>query len=380
MHDPIQTRPRAVTYVVASMIVGGTQTHLLQVFRFLDRARYRPSLVCLRDRGDLIDSARALDVPVRTMGMRGSLRYPGDAAGLLRLRKLLHEQRPDVVHGYLLRGNFFGAIAAKAARVPVLVTSKRGLHQPAGLAERIAVRASNALSAAVTANSPAVVEFTRRVEAATTTRIEMIPSGIDTERFDPSVAVDLRTQLGLGDAPVVGTAITWRPRKGFRMLFEAFAEIRRRLPTARLLLAGVDSWSGDPQRVASELDILDATVLLGRRSDMPDVLATLDVFVLPSESEGMSNAVLEAMAMGLPVVATAVGGNPVVIEEGQTGFLVSYPDAPALADRVMRLLQDRGMAERMGLAGRHRVIEGYSAFSMVRQMEDLYDRLLAERR
>jgi len=370
--------PRDVVYVIASMITGGTQTHLLQVLRFLDRARYRPRLFCLRDRGDLIPQARSLGVEVSTFGMSGTLKSPGDLVGLARITVALRRLRPGIVHGYLLRGNFYGALAARAAGVPVVVTSKRGLHRPTGRSERVAVTVSNRLSDAVTGNSPAVLDFTREVEPAVKEPMEMIPSGIDTDLFDPKTAGDLRSEMALGMRPVVGTAITWRPRKGFRMLFEAFARVQKCHPDARLLIAGESEWAPDPVQLADELGIRDAVVLLGKRTDMPKVLGTFDVFVLPSESEGMSNALLEAMAIARPCVATAVGGNPHVIGAGGNGFLVEYPDAPALAERIVTLLADAGLRCRVGAAARERVMASFSARSMVRQMENLYDRLLEE--
>ncbi|HET9062649.1 MAG TPA: glycosyltransferase, partial [Candidatus Binatia bacterium] len=191
-------------------------------------------------------------------------------------------------------------------------------------------------------------------------------------------AGDLRGELGLGEQLVVGTAITWRPRKGFRMLFEAFARVRAAFPLTRLLIAGVGEWDPDPAALADELGIRDAVVLLGKRTDMPRVLGALDVFVLPSESEGMSNALLEAMAMARPCVATAVGGNPHVIGEAGNGFLVEYPDSAALAERICALLADRELGDAVGAAARERVVAAFSARSMVRQMENLYDRLLEE--
>jgi glycosyltransferase involved in cell wall biosynthesis len=376
--DSTRATPRDVVYVIASMITGGTQTHLLQVLRFLDRARYRPRLFCLRDDGDLVPRARALEVEVSAFGMTGTLRSPRDLVGLARMTSALRRSRPAVVHGYLLRGNFYGALAARAAGVPVVVTSKRGLHRPAGRAERFAVAVSNRLSDTITGNSPAVLEFTREVETRVKEPMAMIPSGIDTDLFDPRSAGDLRAELGLGAQPVVGTAITWRPRKGFRMLFEAFARVRSAHPLARLLIAGVAEWAADPEALADELGIRDAVVLLGKRGDMPRVLGTLDVFVLPSESEGMSNALLEAMAMARPCVATAVGGNPHVIGQGGNGFLVEYADSAALAERICALLADRGLSGAVGTAARERVVAAFSARSMVRQMENLYDRLLEE--
>ncbi|TFH30341.1 MAG: glycosyltransferase, partial [Myxococcales bacterium] len=335
-------RPRDVVYVVASMITGGTQTHLLQVFRFLNRDRYQPRLFCLRDRGDLIPQARAHSVDVTTFSMTGSLRSPRDFAGLVKMRAALRRHRPDVVHGYLLRGNFYGAVAARTARVPVVVTSKRGLHRPASMPERFAVFVSNRASAAITGNSPAVLDFTREVEAGAHGRMAMIPSGIDTDIFDRTVTRSLRDELAIGTDLVIGTAITWRPRKGFRMLFEAFAQVLKAFPAARLLIAGVDRWADAPLALADELGIRDRVTLLGKRTDMPRVFATFDVFVLPSESEGMSNALLEAMAMGVPAIATSVGGNPHVVTDGAAGFLVRYADSATLAERISTLFVEEG--------------------------------------
>jgi glycosyltransferase involved in cell wall biosynthesis len=371
--------PRDVVYVIASMIVGGTQTHLLQVFRFLDRRRWRPRLFCLRDGGLLASAARDLDVGVTSFGMHGSLKHPSDLSGVVRMAARLRSVRPDVVHGYLLRGNFYGALAARLARVPAVITSKRGLHQPASGAERLAVRVSNALSDVVTGNSPAVLDFTREVEPPFRAPMEMIPSGIDVDRFERRGARDLRADLGLADRPVLGTAITWRPRKGYRLLFEAFAAVRKASPRAALLVAGVDRLEGDPADLADQLGIREAVYTLGRRDDMTEVLATFDVFALPSESEGMSNALLEAMAMRLPVVATAVGGNVVVIEDNVSGFLVEYPDSPALARKVLELFSNAELRKGVGGRARDRVVERYSAAAMVRDMEALYDRVLVEK-
>src|SRR5215204_5323633 len=114
-----------VVYVIASMITGGTQTHLLQVLGLLDRERFRPILFVLRDGGNLLEAVRQAGVETYTFGMGGSLRDPRDFKGLLRMVKVLRELRPAVVHGYLLRGNFYAAIAARLARIPLVVTSKR---------------------------------------------------------------------------------------------------------------------------------------------------------------------------------------------------------------------------------------------------------------
>ena len=143
------------------------------------------------------------------------------------------------------------------------------------------------------------------------------------------------------------------------------------------MIAGASEMPDEPARLAKALGLKGNVHLLGRRSDMPEVLAAMDVFVLPSESEGMSNAILEAMSMGLPVVVTAVGGAPEVIEEGVSGFLVSYPDSRAMAARVTNLLQSPQLRAEIGANARRRVVASYSAAGMVRQIENLYAKLLS---
>jgi glycosyltransferase involved in cell wall biosynthesis len=372
--------PRAVVYVVASMITGGTQTHLLQVFRFLDRRRFTPHLFCLRDAGDLLDAARALGVPVATFGMRGTPSSPRDLVGLARMVARLRGLRPAVVHAYLLRGNFYGAVAARVARVPVVVTSKRGLHAPAGAAERIAVTVSNRLSDVITGNSEQVLTFTREVEAPGAAPLEMIPSGIDVERFDPARHRPVDEAWAEGPGPVIGSITTFKPRKGYRTLFEALARLAPRFPDVRLVVAGESRLDGEAAPLARRLGISDRLVLLGLREDVPRLLASVDLFVLPSETEGMSNALLEAMAMARPVIATAVSGNAEVVEDGRSGLLVPVGDAVALEAAVARLLRDPGMRRALGRAARRRVVDEYSAPAMVRRMEDLYARLLTARR
>jgi glycosyltransferase involved in cell wall biosynthesis len=296
---------------------------------------------------------------------------------IIRLRRL----RPSLLHAYLLRGNFYGAIAARAARVPAVVTSKRGLHRPAGAAERIAVAVANRFSDAILGNSPAVLDFYHRVESVPMERMVMIPSGIDTDRFstaNSTIENNLRRELGIDERPVVGAVTTFKEKKGFRTLFESFARVRRTVPGALLVVAGESALEGESARLAAELDITASLRLLGRRSDMPEILGAFDVFVLPSESEGMSNALLEAMAMGLPCVATAVGGNPTVIEDGISGFLVAPGDASGMAIQVRALFDDEARRKNVGSAARLRVVSKFSALSMVSQFEALYTRLCGQ--
>ena len=369
---------RRVLYTVNRMDVGGSQTHLIQVLRLLDRERFEPILCCLTGKGTLLDVARTTGTTVIGGGL-GGLKSPRAVAALLRLSGFMRRERIDVVHNYLLRANVIGTLAARAARVPVVLASKRGCHERRGL-EMVGAKLSNRLADCVTANAEAVRDFVSEHEGCPREKMVVIPSGIDTERFAPLPADDYKARLGLpSDAVVVGSLTRMRVRKGVEELLRAMAEICAARPEVHLVVAGEVELDDELRALVAASGLGDRLHLLGRRSDVPEVLSAMDVFVLSSHDEGMSNAILEAMAMEKPVVATAVGGTGEVVGEGVTGHLVPARDAEALAQGIRRVLDDRARGRAMGARGRQVVVDRFSAKAMVRQMEALYTQLLAAR-
>ena len=367
-----------VLYTVNRMDVGGSQTHLVQVLRLLDRERFEPLLCCLTGKGALLDTARATGATVVSAGL-GGLKSPGALAALGRLTAFMRRERIDIVHNYLLRANVVGTLAARAARVPLVLTSKRGCHERRGL-ELIGARLSNRLADCVTANANAVRAFVHDNEGCPLEKMVVIPSGIDTDRFAPLPAGDYKTRLGLPpDAPVIGAVTRMRVRKGVEEFLRAVAVVRRQRPALRAVVAGEVELDDELRALVEANGLRDHLHLLGRRSDMPEVLSAFDVFTLSSHDEGMSNAILEAMAMQRPVVATDVGGTGEVVQDGRTGFLVPARDPDALAAALERVLEQPVRAREMGARGRDVVVEGFSARAMVRQMEALYLRLFGAR-
>jgi glycosyltransferase involved in cell wall biosynthesis len=208
----------------------------------------------------------------------------------------------------------------------------------------------------------------------------VIPSGVDTDRFQPLPSGDYKTRLGLSpDRPVVGVVTRMRVRKGVEEFLRAMDLVRQRFPGAQAAVAGEVTLDDELQRLVDGSGLGNDLHLLGRRSDMPEVLSAFDMFVLSSHDEGMSNAVLEAMSMELPVVATDVGGTGEVVRHGESGLLVPAKDPLPLAAAMIEILSDPIRGRAMGRLGRQIVIDGFSARSMVRQMETLYLSLLRER-
>jgi glycosyltransferase involved in cell wall biosynthesis len=296
-----------------------------------------------------------------------------------RLAGFMRRERIDIVHNYLLRANVIGTLAARAAGVPVVLTSKRGCHERRGL-ELVGARLSNRLADCVTANANAVRTFVHENEGCPLEKMVVIPSGIDTDRFAPLPSSDFKARLGLpSDAPVIGVVTRMRVRKGVEEFLRAVAEVRRTRPDVRAVVVGEVELDAELRGMVEAAGLREHLHLLGRRSDMPEVLSAFDVFVLSSHDEGMSNAILEAMAMQRPVVATDVGGTGEVVQEGRTGYLVPPKDPDALAAAIARVFDDAPAAHALGVRGREVVVAGFSARAMVRQMEALYLRLFGGR-
>jgi glycosyltransferase involved in cell wall biosynthesis len=360
------------------MEMGGSQTHLLQVLRLLDRSAFEPVLCCLTGRGALLEKARSTGATVVELGMR-SFRPLDIAAGAGRLARILRRERVDIVHNYLLRANVVGSIAARAAGVPAVLCSKRGCHWRSGW-ELLGAKLSNRLAHRVTCNADAVKEFVHENERCPKDKMVVIPSGVDTDRFEPLAGGDYKARLGLDPSrPVVGIVTRMRVRKGIEEFLRAMAMVREKRPDAEVVIVGEVSLDEELQRLVDETGLRDHLRLLGRRSDIPEVLSAFDVFVLSSHDEGMSNAILEAMSMELPVVATDVGGTGEVVRPGATGLLVPPKDPLPLAAAIEEILSDPDRGKRMGRLGREVVQERFSARAMVRQMQALYITLLRER-
>jgi glycosyltransferase involved in cell wall biosynthesis len=367
-----------IAYVIKSMVMGGSQTHLVQVLRLLDRTRFAPTLYCLSGEGVLLDNVRALDVPVVTPAARLSFKGPALVARIVALRQALRQHGADIVHTYLLRANLVGSVSARLAGVPVLLGSKRGCHERRGF-ELVSAKIGNFLADSVMVNAAAVRDFVHHNEGCPREKMFVIPSGVDTDRFRPRTDA-LPEQLGIpAGRRIVGIVTRSRVRKGVEEFIRAIARVRERYPDVHGVMVGEVNLDDTLQDLVRTLGVMEHLSLLGRRSDMPQVLSTFEVFVQSAHDEGMSNAILEAMAMEKPVVATDVGGTGEVVRHGQTGVLIPAKDPEALAVAIGEVLAAPARTREMGRLGRRIVEEGFSAHVMVRQMEERYLGLALQR-
>jgi len=367
-----------IAFIIKSMEIGGSQTHLVQVLRLLDRNRFDPVLYCLSGDGVLLDRVREMGVAIETPGAGRGFRGMDLPSRVVALTRSLRLQKPDLVHTYLLRANLVGAISARLAGVRQIMVSKRGCHWRKGF-ELISARIGNSLARRIMVNADAVRDFVHDNEGCPVSKMVVIPSGVDTDRFAPAAAAGGASSLGLPeDRRLVGIVTRMRVRKGVEEFIRAMGQVRRTFPNAHGVIVGEVELDADLRALVRDLDLHEHLTLLGRRSDMPDVYSAFEIFVLSSHDEGMSNAILEAMSMEKPVVATEVGGTGEVIRHGQSGWLVPPKDPEALAAGIEQALADPSVARTMGKLGRRIVVEKFSAQSMVQSMERLYLEMIAQ--
>jgi len=366
-----------VAYVIDKLHLAGAQIHLLQLLRGLDRRAFEPRVFCLIRGGPVAERIRALGIEVDVLGM-GSIYGPRALRALPRLVRAL--RGTAIAHTYLVSANVYGTLAARLAGVPAVVTSRRDTGFSRNWRLRLVEEwLVNPRVDRVTAVSPAIAREVRAERGLSADKVVTIPNGVDPAAFDPALPPReaARSRLGLaGDESALGVIAHLSPVKGHADLLAAMARIVAAVPRARLFVVGDGILRPELEARSRSLGLGDRVIFTGAREDVATILAALDVVVVPSHTEGLSNALLEAMAMARPVVATAVGGNPDAVEAGVTGLLVPPNDPEALAAAVLRLLDHPDEARRLGEAARRRVLADFSLDRMVAGYEALYRSLL----
>ncbi len=363
-----------VSLVVASLDRGGAETQVAELARRLDGRDFDVSVALLTHHGQMFDEARARGVRVELIRPA----VPSVSSWTNWLRALvgwLAQQRPAVVHGFIFPTYLLTALAAAKVGHVAAVGAVRSLslgypsHFPYSWLERLA----NRLSVLVVGNSEAVRAAAARRDPRVARKFVVIPNGIDVDRYaDGSRRRETRGALGVDeDHLLVLMVANLIHYKGHADALDAFARLRRGCPRARLILAGSGPEEARLRRMAAELGIDRDVEFLGSRDDVPALLSAADLFVLPSHEEGLPNAVLEAMAAGLPIVATDVGGVREQLDGG-AGVLVPPRDPEALASALGALASAPGRRSSLGRAARERAERRFSWTATVARYAELY--------
>ncbi|SLM46405.1 putative GDP-mannose-dependent alpha-(1-6)-phosphatidylinositol monomannoside mannosyltransferase [Nitrospira japonica] len=368
--------PARLMLLAIGLGVGGTETHILELASRIDRSRYDVTVCCLKTAGCLADELRARGVRVVSLNGTGKL----DALVLFRLWKLVRRERPDVIQAFLFWANMAARLLGRAMKAVPVISSYHDEVVSEGWLIRALDRLTFGWSHTIVCCSEAVRRSVSSQVCARPARYTIIPFGLDPQQFNPSDAAT-RQELGLSqDLPVLGTVCRLvEPKKGLSILLQALAEMRRRegSPLCQILIVGDGPARDMLQTMSEHLGIASRVVFAGCRRDIPRVLPLLHGFVMPSLYEGFGIAILEAMASGKAVIATAVGGIPEFVKQGETGLLVEPGSPLALAEAMTTLLRDQESARRMGSRGRDFVRDNFGIATVVRRHEQVYDACLA---
>lgn len=365
---------RKIVHVLGSFHVGGAEQVALDLARLQVREGHRVHVVSLAagEHGPNAVRFHEAGVTIVSRPKRGPSVDPS-----LPLRLALYFKRvgADVVHSHNPLPLIYCSAAAAMARLP-LVHTKHGANKTAG-SERLRRYARFGVSALVAVAEQTAVDAREQGEVPPS-GVQVIENGIDLDSYgvDADVRRDVRRELSIpDDVPVIGTVGRLIPLKNQSLLVRACAPL---LDRAHLVVIGDGPSRETLERDRSNLGDNAARVhLLGRRMDVPRLLTALDVFALTSDNEGLPLVLPEAMAMRLPVVATRVGGIPKVVEEGATGLLVPAGDQAAVTDALKTLLDDPGLAERMGDSGREVALARFSARAMCEKYDRVYESVMA---
>ena len=337
--------------------------------------RFRYAVLCIVAGGPLVSEIASAGVPVIVLNRKRGL----DLRTLPALYRWLRLYRPRVVHTHLFAADSYGRTAAVLAGVPVIVSTRHNIGAWSGLARRTIARFLGLITSRTIACGDEVGRAMIQNERIPASKTVVISNGINLKRFAAVDGAALRRELQVPRGTrIIGVAGRLHAQKGHLDLLEALAGLRKHVSEWLCVIAGSGVLEPEIRSSIQRLGLENHVRLIGQRRDMPNVLASLDLFVMPSRWEGLPMALLEAMALGIPVIATRVGSVPDVIEDESNGLLLP-PGAPdELTGALRRLLSDSALAQRLGIAARTTVEQRFNAEQTARSYEALYCELLAE--
>lgn len=362
-HTTTVTPRRRICHVSLGLCTGGMERLLVEFARCHDRDRYELHFVALHNLGQPAEDIRRAGCQVHLLPDRRGQPW----AQWRELVGFFKTLQPDVVHTHNAYPHFYGTLAARWCRVPVVLNTRHGRRIGNTWKARTLFWLAGLLADRIVAVSEDSANLCRSEVSLPAGRVSRIWNGIDLNRF---------TFRGPVPEPVAISVARLSPEKDFPTLIKAVALAAEVVPDLRLRIVGDGPERPRLEQMIVELNQGSRIELLGERQDVPDLLAAAGFFATATLTEGISLTLLEAMACGLPVLATHVGGNPEIIDEGRTGFLVPSGDVDALAAGLIRMAHAQALWTEMGQAGRQRVERHFTNTLMVSSYEALYEELL----
>jgi len=362
--DVVPSRPLRVCHVSLTLKTGGLERLLADIARHHSAHVCQPEFLAMTDVGRFADVIQASGCPVHRLAPAGRI------GQIRQMVRLFRRQRYDVVHTHNTYPHLYATVAARLAGVPVVVNTRHGQRAGHHWKSSLLFRWASLLADRVIAVSDDAARLCVAADGVSRHKVTRIWNGIDVQDFQ---------YRGPGTSLTAVSVARLSAEKDFPTLLHAMAQAADRVPALQLRLVGDGPERGRLEQLTRELNLEQRVTFLGDCANVPEQLAQAGFFVSASLTEGISLTLLEAMAVGLPVVATSVGGNPEIVESGRTGLLVPPSNPAALADAMVTLCRQQETWNALGRAGRERVEQHFEVSRMVTDYDDVYRELLAGR-
>ena len=365
-------------------VMGGAERNLTLIIKNINKEKFKPILCCLRA-GQLADSLHDEGFNVIDLKIK-RIYSPCAFKKSLYLLSLIRQKDVKLIITYHESSDFFGLILSKIARVPI-ISSKRDMGYNLKSHHILVYKLVGRFFNSIITVSDAVKKIVGKRDHMPVHKLHTIYNGVKYEEYCSKINIkEKKKETGIkGDTAVVGCIASLRSIKGIKYFVKAAAVVLKEVKDVNFLIIGNDP--GEPgytrkdmENIACELGIEHHVFFLGKRDDIPELLSVIDISVLSSLSEGFSNTILESMAAGKPVVATNVGGNPEIVENGKTGFLIPPANHEALAKSIILLLKDKKLAKAMGKEALNSVQSRFRLSKMVQKNEKLYEFIIKKHR
>jgi glycosyltransferase involved in cell wall biosynthesis len=363
-----------ICYIIGQLSRHGAERQLYELLKRLNRESFDPLVVSLSEGGYWRDEIESLNIPVMEIPRKKSREF----TRLFRLISVLHSVKPDIVHTLMFSANTYGRGAALLTGVPILIASERNAAEAGRdkhVPEIIIDKLFSFFTDAIICNSSRAATVLLTKYFFSRNRVFTVHNGIDSSDY---LRVKPARHL---QRTIIGTVGRLYPQKNHQLFLDTARILLGKFPEKGLqfLIVGEGPLETDLRKYAKTLGIDGKVLFAGERTDVAELLGQMTIFVMTSDYEGLSNAIMEAMTAGLPVVATDVGGNSELVINGQTGYLCPQNNARALAERVAVLLDDKKTAEAMGHFGRKVMIDRFGIGKMVYETEKIYWALAAKK-
>ena len=364
---------KKIAHIITDLNIGGAELMLLKTLRNFSN-KYEHFVISLLPMGRVGNMIKDRGFRVYTLNLK-MLNFP---ISFMRLLYILKKERPDIVHNYLFHADILGRIAARIMRVPIIISSLRNENIGGRLQERLLGMTDFCIDK-VTAVSRNVADVHILKGTTKKDKVQVIYNGFELRDEQPSNVITLRRNMNIeDDAFLLLMVANLKKKKGHTFLFSALQPLKEKGYKFRLLVVGSGKERKNLEKEIVNKRLEKQVILAGERADISGLLSISDIFILPSIWEGLPNALLEAMATGLPVVATRVGGVPEIVIDNETGLLVKAKDSHALRDAIERLIKEPPLRERLARNARIQVRERFDIKQTVTDIEKLYEGLLKD--